>query len=70
VPVERPPFVGQRFKLHHFIRAVVDLAMVSIHDRNNVVKFMMPCAHHRFPDLTFVQLPIPMKYIDMVCLFI
>ena len=66
VPAERFPLIDERFQLHHLFRAVIDLAVIPVNDRDEVVRFMVAGGHHRFPDLSLVELAVAEKYIDKV----
>ena len=65
VPVDRDHFPAkaailllQRLDVHHVLHPAVDLQAVTVDNAHQVVEFVVPGFHGRFPDLSFLLLAV------------
>src|SRR5712692_1259987 len=70
MPVERFPFISERLKVHDLVCEIVNLAIISIDDSDEIVNVVMSCSHHGFTDLSLVELAVSMKAVDTIRLLV
>ena len=64
VPAEGPPLVPEGLQGHDLLGGAVDLHLVAVDERGDVVQLVMGGQHGRFPVLALLQLPVPQQAED------
>ena len=69
-PIERAELVGQRLNVHHLVDRAVDLAVVVVDDRDEVVELELGGGHEGLPALPFLHLAIAEDHDGLPIFFI